>query len=171
MGRPIAKVEILPAIKSENMGQLFLYQNGDMKYSRTSRSDGNRGNYFSPQHLYIHSDEPIFKGDWMIGIGKENHMNKVICPEDTIVTHEVVWRRIIVSTDPTLFTFGEDLTVKMQKPSIEFIDKFCELGGVDEVEYVRHVKLCPVGASICSFPHCFCPREGRVQFKLDNQWM
>jgi len=93
------------------------------------------------QHLYIVSDDSIREGDWITD-------GKYI--EKAIEADYLVSKKIIATTDPSLTKemycvssgwYNEPLP----RPSNDFIKKYCEIGGIDEimVEYESHTDNMP----------------------------
>lgn len=86
------------------------------------------------QHLYFTTDEDIKEGDYVIYGGKvilwskydEEGWNKDIKKP----------RKIIASTDPKLKSDCGVLPkpIRIPQPSQAFIEKYCKLGGIDEVD-------------------------------------
>lgn len=79
----------------------------------------------SLNHLYFLSDEEIKEGDWYINlsnnfIGQEVSVNILA----SIKLNPQRFKKIIATTDESL---------GLPRPSNEFLKKYCELGGIDEV--------------------------------------
>jgi len=111
---------------------LHLFTNGEDPYHHLD-------NLAVPQHLYFTTDEDTKEGDWVYSDEREYGIFKwdEKCP--------LVVRKIISSTDPKLYTpLGPDdvniFDIPFPQPSQSFIEKYCKLGGIDEVdvEYVYH---------------------------------
>ena len=88
------------------------------------------------QHLYFLSDEEIKEGDWVYNSGQNivfkwpNHYVKANIKGEHL-------KKIIATTDRTLhykisLPHGEG-EQSLPRPSNEFLKKYCELGGIDEV--------------------------------------
>lgn len=83
------------------------------------------------QHLYILSDDEIKVGDWLLTASEHQEPFKVendLHADNIRVTNKHVvatpFRKIIASTNPSL---------NLPSPSQAFIEKYCEVGGIDEV--------------------------------------
>ena len=91
-------------------------------------------------HLYITTDDEIKSGDWCIVLDSNPFIKQATA--DDIGFEDI--KKIIATTDPKLIVFTKlqsDLgDVNMQKaqrlpqPSKAFIEKFCKVGGIDEVD-------------------------------------
>lgn len=86
------------------------------------------------QNLYFLSDEEIKEGDWMY----DSKLNIII----QYKSYKDGCKKIIATTDTSLkfqFYRGYEHTVNpirenpLPKPSNEFLKKYCELGGIEEV--------------------------------------
>lgn len=109
------------------------------------------------QHLYFTSDDKIKEGDKMIGVVLGNYGVILDCPENTLITENTVWRKIIATTDTKLtkkddwFNFmnrakksglspllleqkEKGINISLPQPSQSFIKEYCDKGGIDEVE-------------------------------------
>jgi len=88
---------------------------------------------WQPQHLYFTTGEEIKEGDWFI------HSDATV-PQNNFSDVYVDCKKIIASTDPKLHTneiVEEDVHMykkPLPKPSQAFIEKYCKLGGIDEVD-------------------------------------
>ena len=96
-------------------------------------------------HIYITTDDEIKEDDWYYvsgGIGASIGIYKA---EKSPVNND--WRhKIIATTDPELIVYvGQDYTgtvirkngknhQRLPQPSKAFIEKYCEVGGIDEVD-------------------------------------
>jgi len=90
------------------------------------------------QHLYFTTDEEIKKGDWYLLGNTPRQSTGDLGKPDT------KWLKIIASTDPKLtrpgkFHITKKFEYKLPQPSQAFIEKYCKVGGIDEVdvEYER----------------------------------
>ena len=111
-------------------------------------------NTVTSQHLYIISDDKIEEGDWFIG--EENqlvHASREIYEDVFSIIKDAnysnIWRskgKIIATTDKSLKVkdfpeLDNSATRSLPQPSQAFIEKYCKLGGIDEVdieyEYVK----------------------------------
>lgn len=91
------------------------------------------------QHLYILSDEEIKEGDWFI-----SELNQ-IWQHNGKIQPSIKAKKIIATTDESLiynydysWIRTEDITKitynkSLPRPSESFLQKYCELGGIDEV--------------------------------------
>ena len=105
-------------------------------------------------HLYFTTDVDIKKGDWVF----DSISNKVIQLKNSNPL-KFPCKKIIATTDPKLIVFTKlqsDLgDVNMQKaqrlpqPSKAFIEKFCKVGGIDEVEVEYEKFSCPRDVGVC----------------------
>lgn len=96
----------------------------------------------TPQHLYFLSDEEIKEGDWFYN-PHSGHIHKAGTHSDLITINNNKCKKIITTTDESLITaidgYRGDLLpdvsfdINLPRPSNEFIKKYCELGGIDEV--------------------------------------
>lgn len=102
-------------------------------YARRLVKQGNQA-----YHLYIVSNEEIKKGDWYLHNQKPNGLrvsNSKAIPMDA--------KKIIATTDTSLkignprCEFDDDKV--LPQPSREFIEKYCRVGGINEVmvEYIH----------------------------------
>ena len=98
------------------------------------------GGDYEHQHLYITSDDEIKKGDYII---HKDHKNKIIKAKSVLDNKWIDWYKIIATTDKSLllnFEGYEKYTgrkysakVYLPQPSKAFIEKYCKVGGIDEV--------------------------------------
>lgn len=142
---------------------------------------------FEYQHLYITTDDEIKEGDWFI-LGNVPR----ICTSctDITVSTDNVWankelvNKIIATTDKSLvidttYSNGKYKGKKyLPQPSQAFIEKYCKVGGIDEVlvEYIKELKVgycanCNGGSDL-SF-QCTCTKGKRtyyseLQLKIDS---
>lgn len=116
------------------------------------------------QHLHITTDEEIKEGDWYY-----NGMNKMVVKATnrySEMKNPIPHRKIIASTDPKLeVQCGNNPNCKKQlpQPSQSFIKKYCELGGIDEVDVEYEIKHnCTVdgGANPCLTDMKLCEING-----------
>lgn len=90
------------------------------------------------QHLYILSDDKIEEGDYIvdvqnrigIALGNQDHQHMIKYADGTYTMFRNEILKVIATTDPKL---------NLPSPSKAFIQKYCDLGGVDEVmvEYLE----------------------------------
>lgn len=86
------------------------------------------------QHLYFTVDEEIKEGDWFIYFTHKSgwtikqalivEHNRIECTDHEVLTLMTVLRKIVATTDTSL---------NLPSPSPAFIQKYCELDGIDEV--------------------------------------
>lgn len=90
--------------------------------------------HLMPYHLYFTTDEEIKEGDWYIG--NEEEGNKLIQFKGRIIP--IGFEKIIATTDPKLKiitgTVGNGTGIPLPQPSQAFIEKYCKVGGIDEVD-------------------------------------
>lgn len=138
-----SKVVMLPTEKASKI----IKEDGVLKFNPSNIDVGIK----EYQHLYFLSDEEIKEGDWCLdkynqiwrySNGKLRSCDKLGIERfttDNIEGQEV--KKIIATTDKlrvgSFMGFdtetGEDLSVFLPRPSNEFLKKYCELGGIDEV--------------------------------------
>lgn len=88
------------------------------------------------QHLHFLSNEEIKEGDWLLADGYNNmhpkHLGIAKADKEQLraILQGFTAKKIIATTDESL---------NLPRPSNEFLKKYCELGGIDEVvvEYVE----------------------------------
>ena len=138
--RTRTQVHMLPTEQSHIVKDIG---HGDLKLIYFSDIKSTKG-WYECQHLYITTDEEIKEGDWFINTNfqkiyqanSENSKNIIeFGPHPEI-------RKIIATTDKLGYCIDEKdgLTgYHLPQPSQAFIKKYCEQGGIDEVdvEYVR----------------------------------
>ena len=137
--RKRSKVVMIPT-NGRDIAMLSKRTKDGMLQSATGRQGvANNNTMWQPQHLYLTTDEDPKEGDWVYSDEREYGIFKwdEKCP--------LVVRKIISSTDPKLYTpLGPDdvniFDIPFPHPSQSFIEKYCKLGGIDEVdvEYVYH---------------------------------
>lgn len=140
-----AKVVMLPTDRKSTLytllgNQLPTIYIGDYDYSD--------GVLRMNQHLYIITDEEIKEGDWCILFkDHKNYLFKAL-PIDEYNN----CKKIVATTDTKLYiTIGEYYNAynkELPKPSQAFIEKYCKVGGIDEVnvEYeCTHADRAPNG--------------------------
>lgn len=118
---------IIPSI-NENNDKLYPCNNG-----YTSKENREVG--FKTYNLYITSDDEIKEGDWCYSIKK----NSVF--QSNGQNHSPASKKIIATTDKSLMHLNEKDNYEeyIPQPSQAFIEKYCKVGGIDEVmvEYVN----------------------------------
>lgn len=76
-----------------------------------------------PQHLYFTTDEEIKEGDWYID--DCNLIRQAVTSDKDYWDRRPTYKKIVATTDKSL---------GLPEPSQAFIQKYCELGGIDEVD-------------------------------------
>ena len=107
------------------------------------------------QHLYFTSNEEIKEGDWYMFMedSLKGQFEKAKKVESQIPFHNC--KKIIASTDKSL---------DLPKPSEAFIVKYCELGGIDEVdvEYINQVMGYCANCTGTEYVKCDCIDGKRI---------
>lgn len=115
------------------------------------------------QHLYITSDDEIKEGDWVYKKDVKGFIYKHKATKNLWYSDE---RKIIATTDKSLKTreyteeeqdrahFTSLPTLTLPQPSKAFIEKYCKVGGIDEVivEFIEWCENC--GESNCDKLQC-----------------
>lgn len=138
-----AQVIMLPSTTLAKVGEYIIakHEHDDSLHCGIKRQ--NPFNMLSEeQHLYITTDDEIKEGDWFVAIDssiQQAKSNYEKLPSD---------RKIIATTDPELTVLkdvGDEFEVRWEEvriaqPSKDFIEKYCKVGGIDEVdvEYNPH---------------------------------
>lgn len=123
-----AKVIMLPRTQKQNKSSIKLYQD-KLFYDFRQFMSGTA----THQHLYITTDDEIKEGDWIL-VG-----NEII---QAIQSYDIEGcDKIIATTNNNLFT-EEDIIpyTSLPQPSKAFIEKYCKVGGIDEVMVEYTVK-------------------------------
>ena len=125
--RARAKVHMLPTEDIENY-PLYIHDKGYLiegKY-RVGEPSGTQ------KHLYFTTDEEIKEGDYVVQTNFEKSHSSIIKIENEIQKKfanykngSFIKRKIVATTDKSL---------GLPEPSQAFIQKYCELGGIDEVD-------------------------------------
>jgi len=130
-----AKVHLLPTDKTD--GTLWKTTSGQLIHTHVS---GEYKEKYQPFSLYITTDDEIKEGDWFIAIDSSIQIaksNYEQLPND---------KKIIATTDPELVVKAVDIREvqgqmmeghyhkELPKPSKEFIEEYCRVGGIDEVD-------------------------------------
>lgn len=129
------KVIMLPARSGENL-ILRKGNNNSLEFEkRYMTADYLAEMNYTPYHLYFLSDEEIKKGDRYLKDG-EVKLWQGAMPE----YYKLNGKKIIVSTDKSLVLYNESDYIKsspyakyLPQPSQAFLEKYCKLGGIDEV--------------------------------------
>ena len=162
MERKRTKVIMLPTDKAEKC--IIKHEEGlGLGYIKGFLSQGYlKGNNETSHHLYFINGEEIKEGDWAISHGKVIQWAKDFKENFEI---DLNWhkedKKIIATTDPGLKILNgkpymsQDLVKvwiypekRLPQPSQAFIEKYCKVGGIDEVD-VEYVKQ-----KTCKSPHC-----------------
>jgi len=125
--KELVQIHMLPTEDRSNIAYVGenpnLLLNKDIKYSYTS--------YCKPQHLYFTTEEEIKKGDWYYSKlgGKYNQQIR------QSNYNRGIGRKIIATTDTKLMHLSNNGRVgfRLPQPSQSFVEKFCDVGGIDEV--------------------------------------
>jgi len=131
-----AKVHLLPTDKTD--GTLWKTTSGQLIHTHVS---GEYKEKYQPFNLYITTDDEIKEGDWLIWDDKVYKHSKT---SFTGIDFSDC-KKIIATTDPKLHNTRlkdcpvnpEDNMVSVRgvsKPSKEFIEEYCRVGGIDEVD-------------------------------------
>lgn len=130
----------------------FFPEDGELYYTGNVNKEDRKKQYQDciAQHLYIISDDEIKEGDYFINEQPYNKLSLWKC-EDGIIPKSLNPRKVIATTDPNLqyrcnCCFGTGIieeepcrtciggyTGKLPQPSKAFIEKYCKVGGIDEV--------------------------------------
>lgn len=136
------KVVLLPTKEKSN---LYEYEN-KLRYSNEKFINGvtDTQNYF----IYILSNEEIKEGDWVYDdeADKKYYQELLSNTKDYTTYSNEYGKKIIATTNselqftiecPKYKSYGELQIYSLPRPSDDFLKKYCELGGIDEllVEY------------------------------------
>jgi hypothetical protein len=85
--------------------------------------------YMICQQLYFTTDEEIKEGDWFYYVGK------ILKYEEDEHTLSPNCKKIVATTDKSLgfASFGGQDILTLPHPSQAFLEKYCKVGGIDEV--------------------------------------
>ena len=110
------------------------------------------GNSYGNKHLYITTDDEIKEGDWYLD-SQTNTIYKCDSYKESLSTDEFdEFEKIIATTDPELVVKAVDIREvqgqmmeghyhkELPKPSKEFIEEYCRVGGIDEVDVEYELK-------------------------------
>lgn len=135
-----AKVIMLPTKHNIlSIGQIYLpttYHSTKLCISIKNISE----TIHKPQHLYFITDDEIKEGDWVYNIFLKS-IRKATGNDKADV------KKIIATTDKSLKFWTNDENGKhiwsLPQPSQAFIEKYCKVGGIDEVlvEYITDEEL------------------------------
>ena len=143
MERKRTKIIMLPTDKAsciirESDGFLSLYHK-----PVTSKKDG------ISQHFYFINDEEIREGDWAVCFEMiDNEAQPMLVYQVTKSGYNKLDKKIIATTDELIIKAhyhdetGFHHPQIMPQPSQAFIEKYCKVGGIDEVdvEYTEHIE-------------------------------
>ena len=139
-----AKVIMLPTENKQDNIPLHLGVDGKLRCNYSNRY----ANVLveKAQHLYFTMDEKIKENDWQI-----NTLTNTVSIRKDWLHHGNIGRtrKIIVTTDKSL---------GLPEPSQAFIQKYCELGGIDEVDIEYKIITVP--------PPCY--EEFEPEIKVDS---
>lgn len=163
---------------------------GKLEYCPAKTAPNNM--HWTSQYLYFTTDESIKEGDWILY--KENFLDGTVktytdyvnakwvlnkCSQgDLIYVDRAKYgknaeiglcgvAKITLSTDPKLTEQDDEYseTKNLPKPSPAFIKKYCELGGIDEVDV--ELEECCGDVEFCDFGDGFnCAKA--LGFKLNS---
>lgn len=144
----LVDVVLLPTDKKINeaylsINQIFIDNSDSKKYiSKQNFYDKEVLSYFSPQHVYFLNKEEIMENDWYMWLNTKQ-IHQASRDLNTINEHirNGDIKKIISSTDPYLNWIEHNDTVpypsgkqhRLPRPSIEFLEKYCELEGTNRV--------------------------------------
>ena len=136
-----AKVHLLPTDKTD--GTLWKTTSGQLIHTHVS---GEYKEKYQPFSLYITTDDEIKEGDWYLD-SQTNTIYKCDSYKESLSTDEFdEFEKIIATTDPELVVKAVDIREvqgqmmeghyhkELPKPSKEFIEEYCRVGGIDEVD-------------------------------------
>lgn len=129
---------------------------------------------FISNNLYFTADEEIKEGDWFYN-NRSNRVHQCIkyYNENVIATNDEDYDvcnvefsfKIIATTDKSLYQYAMHsegkVKIDLPQPSQAFIEKYCKLGGIDEVdvEYTcnkcKGTKEIDTGMGILECKHCY----------------
>jgi len=141
MERKRCKVVMLP---TEDRNSSIWLKDGGLYYD----IHGKISRKFIPQYLYFTTNEEIKDGDW--GYHPIVKEVKKMSKHDPYICN---YTKIIATTDPKLKIItgivGSGTGEPLPQPSKAFIEKYCKVGGIDEVdvEYVRDMAKYLLGIS------------------------
>ena len=132
------------------------------RYTNEENSYNNLANNLAiPQHLYFISDEKLKDGEWCY----ESKMkgNKIFEYDSSNIWHKGAYK-IVATTDKSLVFISNNGRIEYNLPQIpqEFIENYCEVGGVDEVEIEYELNYDEHPELICN------PTESIVHFIKDS---
>ena len=144
-----AKVHLLPTYKTD--GTLWKTTSGQLIHTHVS---GEYKEKYQPFSLYITTDDEIKEGNWCLFFWdgmKDGELGQVGSEPQQYLpskghTLNRNLRKIIATTDPELVVKAVDIREvqgqmmeghyhkELPKPSKEFIEEYCRVGGIDEVD-------------------------------------
>tara|TARA_R110002124_G_scaffold281430_1_gene455743 strand:+ start:94837 stop:95577 length:741 start_codon:yes stop_codon:yes gene_type:complete len=184
INRKRAKVIMLPT--EDNSGIILgLSKMGKLVYYDKNYANPSNDKYCQRQHLYITIDDEIKEGDYVlfkVNNSRPHVIGKVISIKFDITTlsfndnkdlevYTKSCKKIIATTDKSLtiksnrYNFNNEdggfgtRQINLPQPSQAFIEKYCALGGVDEilVEYEQYGLCIPCNKQ--GVRHCAHPEE------------
>lgn len=166
-----AKVIMLPTKQQSKYaieGQISLFA-GKLTYISKLYTFGHpmqRGASIS-QELYLITDDKIKKGDWVYNISFKS-IRKAISNDKANI------KKIIATTDKSLKFWTDDENGKhiwsLPQPSQAFIEKYCKVGGIDEVlvEYNKIQKTYDELAIEGLSDNPFEINQNKIKLKIDS---
>jgi len=158
MERKRAKIHMLP---TESNTQIHKIRSGGLFFTPSPRSSKIKDPYRPPViggvydkgfHLYITTDEEIKEEDWVLWLRSKSDDTDISQANQHLLTYIKLYPedkdyvKIIASTDQQLrinstiresdensMQYGKTLNI-LPQPSQAFIEKYCKLGGIDEVD-------------------------------------
>jgi hypothetical protein len=142
--RKRTKVVMLPT-NGKDVAMLSKRTKDGMLQSANGREGvANCNKLWQPQHLYFTTDEEIKEGDWCLKPlykdGIKLGFGILQADSSYFGGYGYDWEehhKIIATTDPKLtvnISRPLGVTQELPKPSQAFIEKYCKLGGIDEVD-------------------------------------
>ena len=124
------KVIMLP---TEDLTSIIKQGTSSTLYYYSSPISANTKYSYANQHLYFVSDEKLKDGEWCY----ESKMkgNKIFEYDSSNIWHKGAYK-VVATTNKSLVYISNNGRVEYNLPQIpqEFIENYCEVGGVDEVE-------------------------------------
>lgn len=150
--RKKCKVIMLPTDKETGLFSLNPTVNSEITYHYSIISKVRKHSIGDGFHLYITSDDEIKEGDWYL------YGSKVIKSDDNSLLANKLCRKIIATTDKSLKVWSRNMStlpslsitqLELPQPSKAFIEKYCKVGGIDEV-MVEYEVQCRSISALCT---------------------
>ena len=148
VNRKRAKVHMLPTDMQSVALLSKRKDDGLLQAAKGINGVANCNPLWTPQHLYITTDEEIKEGDKILWEGKIYDYQEFMSMKTPVYTD---YFKIIATTDPKLLKpqikqvnwMGSERIVSLPQPSQAFIEDYCKVGGIDEVdvEYEMETQL------------------------------